>query len=189
MKRAFPWLVLWLFVLLGLVKSNADIISGSNVILGSGDPFSDYGVRVYQDIPATDFTAMLFDHAGESLVYQGVTLDEGSEWYFASYGDPFFAEPIALNLFDPFTGTHNVGFGDFYMAFNTGFGFDEGNPDRSIYGWVLFRNSESGVEMLDNAVAYEEDGIVVGTLTAIPEPGVLALLVAGLSSLILRRKS
>lgn len=159
------------------------------MVFGSGAPSTDYGVRVYQDILATDFTAMSFDHEGESWVYQGVTLDEGSEWYFASFGDAFFADPIALNQFDPFNGTHNVGYGDFYMAFNTGLGIDEGNPDRGIYGWALFRNSESGVEMLDNAVAYEEQGIVVGTLTAIPEPAVLTMLLAGFAGLLLRRKS
>jgi len=178
-----------LSLILLTANTGADIIAGTQVILGSGAPFSDYGIRVYQDIPGIDYTAMIFDQEGESLVYQGVTLDEGSDWYFASYGDAFFADPIALNVFDPFNGTHNVGYGDFYLAFNTGLGSTEGNPNRDIYGWVLLRNGVSGVELLGNATAYNEAGIVIGTLTAIPEPTVVALCMAGLAGLFLRRKN
>lgn len=130
-----------------------------------------------------------------------VTTDIGFEYYFLTLGDRLngsIAEglvPVVTNLgpprIPPFAfGTPQApnGSGDpttFYLGFflQTGSDFENGT-----FGWVEFDNDGTGLlSVASSATAFDEQGIIVGTQTAIPEPSGVTLL--GLCSfLAVRRK-
>jgi len=47
-----------------------------------------------------------------------------------------------------------------------------------VFGWAKFRNTPSRLELLESEVAYQTDGIVIGTTRTLPAP--TSLVLAGL---------
>lgn len=176
---------------------SATVVANTNVQLNSPSIYpaytSDYALTVFQDEAGGDGTTMWFNVSGATLSFVGDNLDEASDWYLTSYGDPFTETTIQSAAFPVFarvvpTGfeSHDltVGYGDFYLGINTGnqngsWG-GPGIPPRNVYGWVHLQNTGGTLTMLENAMSYQGTGIVIGTMQAIPEPMVSSLLVIGL---------
>jgi len=170
----------------------------------SSDTFWKYSLNTFQDAAQTDYTTTIFDYTTDtrSLIYRNSVLDEGSDWYFVSAGQSFDWAGIAAGgytVFGGFNQSFTVPYGDFYLGFTTGQGFQPpppsgGNstPNRSVLGWAHLQASASGIVLVESAAAYDAGSIIVGTQTAtpIPEPASAAALAgfAALAAPALRRR-
>ncbi len=178
----------------------ATVVSDANVALADGAPAADYRLTVFQDAEATDPTSLLLDYDGSNLAVMGASLDEQSDLYLVFGGDAFTAQNIADGLFaalftsaDGSAGPVAVGSGDFFLGLSTGQGFDAGDPNRDVFGWVELRNTGGELGTLGSAVAYDfsspgapGNGILVGTDVAVPEPSTGLLVALGLVALMPR---
>jgi hypothetical protein len=171
-----PCLLLLLSALVA-TPLRADVIADTNITLSPDAVVADYRLTIHQDTFG-DVTSIWLDVVGSALVFVAMNLDQGSDWYLTEFGDPFSAETIAAGDFVQWTvgGSLDVGVGTFYLGGNTG----QGDDPRNVFGWGLFELTPAGtLELLDNAVAYEHLGIIVGTETAIvPGPTGTLVIVA-----------
>ena len=83
---------------------------------------------------------------------------------------------------------------DFYLGTSTGEGYDPfmgvEKGRRTAFGWAHLKPSFPGsttLVMLGNVMSYDSPGIIVGTTTLVPEPGVTALFAVGLIGIVVRR--
>lgn len=163
------------------------VITDWNITLTpSGDEH--YDLAVSQDEARSDFTSTIVGLNEAWLSVDTYLLDEASDWYMTSYGDVFDEQAVDNEEFPCLIrhtpefeqNSQNVGYGDFYLAVNTGQGFDgTGEPVRDVYGWVHLRNDGGGsVSMVGNAVSYGGYGIIVGT-DIVPEPSTYILFALG----------
>lgn len=179
----------------------AAVISNTNVSLSDGGfAGADYALTVFQDEAGTDPTSILFNVTGSILTFVTSNIDEGSDWYLASFEDEFSNGNIQADLFQVFvrattsgfeSNDLNVGFGSFYLGVNTGNmdgGFDP-FPPRNLYGWVRLQNTGGSLTMLGNAMSYQGTGVVIGTTQAIPEPSSLTLLLGMFATTFWRRRT
>ncbi|YCM43160.1 PEP-CTERM sorting domain-containing protein [Verrucomicrobiaceae bacterium 227] len=129
----------------------------------------------------------------------GTSEEIGFEYYRLNLGDQLYGsiaeglDPIVTNLGAPrmsdfgFAGPQDPDDSsplNFYLGFfmQTGSGFEDGT-----FGWVELANDGNGIlSVASSATAFEEEGIIVGTLTAIPEPASAMLL--GLCSIVALRR-
>jgi len=158
------------------------VLVDSNIVLVPGGGFfGQYRLTISQDAGGSDWTSIWFDRSGGDLIFRNYNVDEGSDWYFAEVGDVFDTSTISLGSFVPFSQidqSYGVGISrSFYLGVNTGLGF--GDSWRSVFGWVELYNNGSEVELLRSAVTYDTAGIVIGTTTTVPEPGVFPVVAAG----------
>jgi hypothetical protein len=184
--------------------AHAVVIADSKFTLQKDNEFSSsgYSFTVVQGAAYPDYTSIWVDKRdglGTSiLVATSGHADIGSDYYLVNAGDQFTPENIAAGQFQTLYRSDYTGFyngsvsipaqGDFYLGIATT------GPDpydqttwpfpypsnRNVWGWAHFSNSASGLTLLGSAVAYGEPGIVVGTLTAVPEAGSSALMALGL---------
>jgi hypothetical protein len=160
-------------------------------------PITGYYLTVYQNEAATDPTTIVFDHDFTTLTFITTNIDEASDWYLVPAGAAFTASTIATENFPILVKVNSSGFethpidaglGSFYLAFNTGVGFSApATPNRQIFGWAHFINHGDSIELVSSAISYDVPGIIVGTATAIPEPGGVALLLMGLAMISITR--
>ena len=162
----------------------------------SSEPTSSFG----------DETGAGFFYDGSDLTLVTMLLDEGSSWYVVNPGDVFGFSTIASGQFTeiPFGISTFIGTGDIYLGVSTYIegihnDFCFGPSCRDVFGWVRLSgtlipgNPDLGVEptgrleMIENAVAYDSRGIIVGTSSIIPEPAGLALLWLAMGMLRLSR--
>jgi hypothetical protein len=129
---------------------------------------------------------------GSSLTRSVQTADASLDLVLTHPGDVINAQTFAA--FDPFgpVPTQPLAVGsDFYLAGRVGTGVldlgETGTPNQSgfpiatRYGWAHFAVNSSGMlTVLASAVAYDEGGIIVGTVQAVPEPSSLVLMGLGL---------
>ena len=161
------------------------------------DHGANYTITVFQTPDRSDPTTLWLskvDNAGTSTLRPTTwNVDQEADYYLAPAGAVASAQTIASAQFSPlFTLDHpyslNVPLNsDFYLAIATtyrGPGFE-----RDVWGWVHLKNTASGLTQLGSAMAYDEGGIVVGTMTAVPEPGTFAQLGMGLVALALYRRA
>ncbi len=162
------------------------LVFDSNVTLThfpSSGPEQSYSLAVSQDEERTDYTSIWFDVNDTVLSVVGYNVDEGSDWFLASYGDFFSALTIANGDFSCVLQHHpelevnsvDIGYGDFYLGLNTGIDNGGDGPHRDVYGWVHLDNS-GGLSMHGNAVAYGSQGVFVGV---VPEPSTYILFALG----------
>lgn len=162
----------------------ADVISDINVTLDNGSELgADYKFTVIQD-EYGDFTSIWFDLVANTLIFKNSNIDEASDWYLTEHGDEFTKENINNDQFPMFVRVNEaglfesnnvfVGISDFYLGINTGT-----FAPRSAFGWVHLQNDSGTLSMLGNAMTYQTDGIIIGTTSTIPEPGLMPLLFAG----------
>ena len=109
------------------------------------------------------------------------TLGPPGLWYVVDDGDHFTRDAVAADEFaafkagfpSPAMNTIDIGeYGEFLLG-TTSYPFRDRFTD--FFGWARIRLSPLGVELLDNAVAYNSEGIIVGTSTVVPEPSAIAL--------------
>jgi hypothetical protein len=171
--------------------TNAIVIPGTNVTLSNGSfAGADYALTVYQDSSATDPTSIFFDVTNSTLSIVTYNIDEASDWFLTSLNDEFSSSTISSNDFQvliqhaPSFQINDVdaGFGDFYLGVNTGNDQGIGFPPRNIYGWAQLRNSGGSLTLLDSAVSYAGNGIMIGTTQVVPEPSA-SVLIGGLLAL------
>ncbi len=198
MKSPLP-----LLALPGLSGIACAAVFTNNIVLSPGphEPGleSDYALTIYQDPLATDPTTIFFNYRDSQLLFVNGNIDEGSDWYLASQGDLFSASTIANGDFILFTRSDINGFatnpidvpvGTLFLGVNTGSISEDPAPYRGTLGWVALEANGSTLGLISSAVTYDAPGIIVGTLTTIPEPAATTLLgvLLCLPALCLRRQ-
>ena len=136
--------------------------------------FGDYSATVFQDAAATDFTSVWFDYDGLDLLVVQWNIDEGSDWYVVNEGDEFSLATIGSGQFAVLLEACVAGppvevpSGEFYLGVATGLGFG----DREVFGWVRMKSEAGVLEMVRNVIAYDCDGIIVGSPADVTGDGV-----------------
>jgi hypothetical protein len=147
------------------------------------------------------------DYTGSFLTYTATTgtlrvvtinLDEGSQLFLAKAGTVFTnataTTPSFPSLMTASTSPVQVG-KDFYIAGRTRSmtdpGFSWAQTDfYDSFGWAHVKvNAQGQLQILESAMAFRENGIVVGTTQAIPEPATYTLMGLGLVGMAALRKS
>ena len=164
------------------------VVPDANIELLDAEFVGDYALLVQQDAAGADDTTAFFDFDGTALRLTSSVLDEASDWYLVEAGDAFRTSNIEAGLYPRISGPPVVvGSGTFFLGVVTGLGFiDLGVPNRDVFGWIELSVSGSTLSVLGNAMAYDAEGIFIGTNTAIPEPATGFLLALGLAALSLR---
>ena len=139
-----------------------------------------------------DYTGFIFNATGDfSYEFGGSFLDEGASVFFVDESDVFSESNILGGDFI------ELGFGTSYdlpFAFFLGIrtpaqGVDFGSSPPA-YGWAEIQNFGNGdLVLVDHAVAYNSRGIIVDTLTAVPEPDSAILGCSAMLLLIRRRRA
>ena len=88
-------------------------------------------------------------------------------------------------LFNQPDRSFDVPYGNFYFGVRT---FSDFGEDIQGFGWALMNHSEGGLTLLGSAITYDQPGIIIGTTTTIPEPGVMCLLLPALTILVFARR-
>ena len=126
------------------------------------------------------------------LLFEGFSLDEGSEWFATNQLDVFTRDTIVSGQFNLLGSLAVEVNQSFFLGVNTGSGF-VGNDyasaaNRQHFGWGEFLIDQDGeLQLLDSAVAYDRNGILIGTSVAVPEPSSAFLILTGSAFFILRR--
>jgi hypothetical protein len=137
-------------------------------------------VHVDQTIKGDDYTVALFsaDSANSAITLRAISMDEGSSWYLASYGQTF--SQISLPNFSRILFNEPIQLYDavFYLAINTRSGFYPAAQE--VFGWAKFGlSANNNLTLIDSAIDYGDRGIIVGTYQSVPEPSSLSLLALG----------
>ena len=118
-----------------------------------------------------------------TLNFNGWVLDTTPSVYLASPNDLFSTTAISANTFTPlFVGPYGPSNSltlDTYTSFYLGILNSRGDG----LGWVQLLDTGTGLQMIDNAIAYGSNGIYVGTLNTInpvPLPPAVAFFATGL---------
>jgi hypothetical protein len=123
--------------------------------------------------PDRDFTGTVFTATGSfSYEYGGSFLDEGASVFLVEANDTFSEAGILAGDFVELTlGTVYTFQPIFFLAIRTpALGVDFGAYEPA-YGWIEVQNFGTGdLVLIGHAIAYDTQGIVVDTLTAVPEP-------------------
>jgi hypothetical protein len=147
-------------------------------------------VSVDQTIDGDD-TPTLFDYDASAGTLRFVTLalDEGSELFLVKPGDLLSnhtAGTLLPSLFAFDAPSVNVGH-DFYLGVGTRSYSDPGYPSVGNHSWTSFGwshlqlNQQGRLDILGSAMAFQESGIVVGTLQAVPEPSTWTMACMGVA--------
>jgi hypothetical protein len=176
----------------------AVLVPNANIqFSNSGDhPPANYTAVVNQN-NAADLTQAWFQLSGNaSSGYSfGLTTyltDEGADWYWVSNGEVFSKQTISDhiwmdNLAFPFSTSPRPVATDFYLGVSTG-NIDSGPDQRDVFGWVHFKIVLGALTMVENVLAYESVGIVIGTTQTVPEPSTFAIAAASLIAVSLVRR-
>lgn len=182
-----------LLLLLGAQCVHSAVVVNTNVSLGSGNfggfPVYEFALTIEQyPPPGGSGTSIFFDRSAQNLIYRSMNLDGGSYWYFADLNDRFTANNIAqgnFTLFNQPDQSFQVPYGNFYFGVRT---FSDFGENIQGFGWALMNNSVTGLTLLGSAITYDQPGIIVGTTTTVPEPGVMCLLLPALTTLVFARR-
>ena len=192
------YIALSLGLMVGL--SNAQVVSGTHVI-GTSSNFEGAALQltVLQEAeprygyfnPTSIWLAKSDNVFTQQTTITPVTwnVDEMADLYLAQAGDVLTTETIAEGRFSPLL-TIDTPYAitvdldsDFYLGMVTGVGGNGNGPNRDVFGWVHLQNSAEGLTVLDSAMAYGYAGMVVGTVTAVPELSTTGQLALGLLAL------
>lgn len=183
-----PVLICVLVPLLQCTAQAAAVVGTSHMASGTVGPNS---FTIDQDFVSSDFTGFSFAAAGGStFLYEGSFLDEGVSLFFVEANEAFSESNILGAVFT------EVAFGtvytlplNFFLGIRTPALEVDSGSFSPAYGWAEIQNLGTGeLSLIDHAVAYGGQGIIVDTLTPIPEPSSLALGLAALGFLCLRMR-
>ena len=168
----------------------AEVIENTQVTfqaIPDPDPFLTHTLELFYTADREQSHCATLVDSGDTVSGFAQCLAVPGEFYHVGFRDPLRVESLAgMPPFPRFT--EHVGLGEFYVGFAISEGFDA--PD--AVGWIHFLNTADGLEMLGNAVSYNDlgvghpsPGVIVGTAIALPEPslgicgGLFAVLVLG----------
>lgn len=138
--------------------------------------------------PGGDYTGtfLAYNAAAGTLSFRTFNVDEGSELFLVQPGDALTqaTQGNFLSLYGTYNAPVQVG-RDFYLGAGTRSGSDPGfswaDHAWTSFGWAHFRADDQGqLAIVDSAMAFREPGIVVGTLSAVPEASTFVLMGIGL---------
>jgi hypothetical protein len=145
--------------------------------------------HVDQKFDKSDYTGFLFSFiSGSTYQYGGSLLDEGLDMYRVFSGNTFTPAAISNGNFLKLNAGSNYSLSSiFYVGLET--------PSREAgfatlppaYGWARMSSSGGVLTLLDHAIDYSGNGLIVGTTTVVPEPGVTGLIAIGLTCILTRR--
>lgn len=161
---------------------------------------SDYGVDLsgaatgnpvigIDELPNSQFMFSAFGIAERYDVFQ-VTPGQVVSEAFVNTTTPFIANTGNA----PFTDVLTLAVGDsafigYYVDVGFGLGINDSIPTtEDAFGWFELSNTATGLEILDGATAIGFEGIIVGTTTAVPEPGSATLVLGMVAATMLRRR-
>jgi hypothetical protein len=185
------WLAALFVVTVAQSASVGATIVTNGVELGSGGFVGDYNFIVYRDPSLLgNYTGVWMDFGRDAtsgeffLTGTNSLLDEGSNWYLVDQGDVLSSKSIAAHEYPLIVGVrggtnvfNTVSFlppllddpGIFSREFYLGIG-----PPSSAWGWaklgIRLVFNEYHLTLLESALAFDANGIVVGTHTLVPEP-------------------
>lgn len=155
-----------------------------------------YNLSVWVDqTPEGDYTGGFFTYEDGQLTGVTINVDEGSDWFLVTAGAAFSEAALAQGQFPFLIGatdfgpTQTVAVGnEFYLGARPKSGY--GPSDVAGYGWGHFQVIDGVPTLVGSAMAFNEAGIIVGTMQAVPEPGTMAMLAVGLAavSVVSRRR-
>ena len=175
-----------------VVQNDAELLPGGafgedfGIFLSQSDTSGTFGFGV-SELPDSQFsfTALLAAQLQSLyLVTPGQVVSVG----FVNSTTPFVSNS------GPFTGVLNLAVGEsvflgYFDDQNFNLGSSNSIPDiTDNYGWLELGNTASGLQILDGATAIGFEGIVVGTTTAVPEPGSATLVLGMVAATMLRRR-
>ncbi len=196
----FVFAVAYASMITNLLGQGSVVFSGRLSLGTNGFPFGgDYQLTVVNTPDGSGYTTIFLNRQGSQISFETTFVDEVSSWYFADFNDAFTTASIKASDF-VFFGGHpdlqpgpyfDVGyFRPFYLAVASGRIIWNPPSGESywidpVFGWGLFNNTPTGLVLLDSAVAYGSEGIVVGTITTVPEPAAIGIFLAGGLALLL----
>ena len=151
---------------------SGQVVAGSNIELTLGS-IADFGIKTYLNIDraegscgsACTFTYDEFEHQDGTLHVVTPNLSPPvRSYYLMNYGEAF-REVDAIN-FGHLPPIQIGNLGDFYFGIATAFASDI--PKN--FGWIHLQRSGNDFTMIDNAMAYNNGGIIIGADIAVPEP-------------------
>ena len=194
--------ILVLFLMLLVSSASGQIVEDTNITVDASPGLFNLTVFQSPESGANRDDTSVFGSvtvAGPTamLLFEGIVLDEGSDWFAVNQGDLFTRDTIDSGQFNTLIDglqadalTIEVD-QSFFLGVNTGSGLVDSidfQPNRQHFGWGEFLIDQNGeLQLLDNAVAYDQGGIVVGTSVAVPEPSTGLLMLAAAAVLFLRR--
>jgi hypothetical protein len=159
----------------------AETISNTNIVL-SNQLSNYYSLLVYQNEDKTDYTEIFVELNGNMLSAISSCMDEGSDWYLVDYATSLdYSNPLIQTTETSIeTYTLDVGYGNFYLAVNTGNAYGYGWPPRNIYGWAELNNTNGQLSMINNSITYDSGMVMSTAFIGVPEPSSIILLFLGL---------
>ena len=181
----------WVTLAGGLSAAAVVVVGTDHIrIEGGGGAFS---IQLDQEFEASDPNsgrdvtgygfALILGSEGNEFISQGTALDEGVEVYLVQPGDVFSRDQILGGAFTQirFEEIYDVTANPILAVVTPSADGDLGLFEPA-YGWLELRLIGSGeVSLIDHAVAYGAEGIVVGTTQAVPEPSGAGLTLLGLA--------
>jgi hypothetical protein len=182
--------IIRLLLLLNLTQAiSLAVVVTTGVTGGGNGDFVHF--QVNQTVNGSDYTCFIFERVDETQFGAGRCLDESLDLFYVSYGDHFTSEsvrhdplPLFLGVSQPF-----VPESSFYMGIYTPtryFNLPTTLPQ--AIGWARISYVNGTFAVLDSAIDFSGQGLIVGTTTVIPEGstfGAVSLFLLGLST---RRK-
>lgn len=171
---------------------DAQVVTDTHITMEKiqGDLF-EYYITIQENSEATESTCnfLVWDNGD---VKGTACLDGGADWFVVDHGDEFSKHTV--RMLDE-SRNHDVDFERFFEwdvrlmvgdEFYAGIATPIAGDAPVSYGWAQFRVVDrdaggQGLEMIRNAMAYNEDGIYVGTTRVVPEPKAEILFTVGLA--------
>jgi hypothetical protein len=180
MKQIFP-----VFFLLGAFSLVHGAVGISHVSAAGSNTF-----HVLQTFDGSDFTGFSFSFvSGNSYQYAGSFIDEGLDLFRVFEGDVFTPAAIFGNGLQEFVAGNNFVLpAEFFVGLETPSIEATFATLSPAYGWAKIGNSNGVLTLLDHAIDYSGNGLIVGTTTVVPEPGSMSLLAFTAGGLLIRRK-
>ena len=142
------------------------------------------------------FATLWFSYTPSTLQVAAFTMGWWSNWWLVPGGAELSAATIASGQFpelyvvsiNPDLPVQPIPLGEFYIGIDVPAHYNPEDVLQFGYGWIKLNNTGSDLVMVDNAMAFGEIGIYVGTTTVVPEPAVSVAWMLLLTHVLSRRR-